>query len=107
MLGLVCLLAFPPSPLFISELMIFKQIIADERWWLLAILILLLCFVMYGLCLRILRLCFKPTDVSRIDSSRVNLPMTWTALLLILCAVVLGIMQPPALIRYLNAIIAY
>lgn len=105
LLGLVCLLAFPPSALFVSETMIFKQMITDRSWWLLAVLVLLLCFVMYSLCYRILQLCYKPVDVSRIDpASRV---MTWTGLGLILCAAALGIMQPQFLVEFINAIIAF
>ena len=41
--GMVVLLAFPPSPLFVSELMILKQVITDRNWWLVAGLLLLMC----------------------------------------------------------------
>ena len=43
--GMVVLLAFPPSPLFVSELMILKQVITDRNWWLVAALLLLLSLI--------------------------------------------------------------
>ncbi len=104
--GLVCLIAFPPSALFLSELMILRQIIADGSWWLLGILVLLLCAVMYTLCQRILIICYKPAGTRPAESRPVSRTMTWTGLGLILCAVALGVVQPPALIAFINAIIA-
>ena len=62
LLGTVSLLAFPPSALFVSEVMIFKQIVLDGKWWLLAVTVLSLCFVMYSLFSRVLQLCFRPRD---------------------------------------------
>ena len=58
--GMVVLVAFPPSPLFLSELMILKQTIADGRWWLVTGIMLLLCLVIYFFCSRLLRLCYQP-----------------------------------------------
>ena len=57
---MVVLVAFPPSPLFLSELMILKQTIADGRWWLVTGIMLLLCLVIYFFCSRLLRLCYQP-----------------------------------------------
>lgn len=60
--GMVVLLAFPPSPLFVSELMILKQVITDRNWWLVAGLLLLMCIVIYSFGSRLIRLCYQPNQ---------------------------------------------
>lgn len=104
-LGLISLLAFPPSAFFVSELLIFKQIITNGEWWLLALMVLALCFVMYSLCFRMLTLCYRPVDVSGIDKSKVSLLITWTGLALIVMSVVMGLWQPQFFVNYINGII--
>lgn len=104
-LGLISLLAFPPSAFFVSELLIFKQMIAGGQWWLLAIMVLAMCFVMYSLCFRMLTLCYRPVDVSGIDRSKVSLLITWTGLALIALSVVMGVWQPEFFVDYINGII--
>ena len=106
-LGTVSLLAFPPSALFISELMILKQIIAEGKWWLLVVLVLLLCFVTYSLCYRVMQLCFKPVGVKNRKLPPVSPVVTWSGFLLIALSVVLGIVQPPQLIHFINTIISF
>ena len=105
LLGGMSLLAFPPSVLFVSEMMILRQVIESGRWWL---LVLLLCFVMFSFCSRILKLCYKPVgNPLPMPSLRIHLGLTWCGLLLIAGASVLGIVQPPFLIKFINAVIAF
>ena len=80
--GMVVLVAFPPSPLFLSELMILKQTIADGRWWLVTGIMLLLCLVIYFFCSRLLRL------------SATDRALSWSALSLLAAAIGLGLWQP-------------
>jgi hydrogenase-4 component F len=49
-IGTLVLLAFPPSPLFISEVMIFSEIVNVGSWWLLVVMLILMCVVsmLYG-----------------------------------------------------------
>lgn len=106
--GGMSLLAFPPSALFVSEMMILRQVIESGRWWLLVLLALLLCFVMFSFCSRILKLCYKPVgNPLPMPSHRIHLGLTWCGLLLIAGASVLGIVQPPFLIKFINAVIAF
>ena len=106
--GGMSLLAFPPSVLFVSEMMILRQVIESGRWWLLVLLALLLCFVMFSFCSRILKLCYKPVgNPLPMPSHRIHLGLTWCGLLLIAGASVLGIVQPPFLIKFINAVIAF
>jgi hydrogenase-4 component F len=44
-IGTLVLLAFPPSPLFLSEVLIFSEIIIVGNWWLLALMLVLMCVV--------------------------------------------------------------
>ncbi len=106
LLGTVSLLALPPSALFISELMIFKQVIASGRWWLFGVMVVLLCFVMYSLAYRLLRLLYKPVALPEGEHA-VNRLVTWSGFVLILLAVVLGIMQPDPLVNFIESIIAW
>ncbi len=106
LLGTICLLALPPSALFISELMIFREIIATGQWWLLAVLVGLLCFVMYSLSYRLLRLCYKPVQMPAGERPAVSRMVTWTGFGLIALAVALGIFQPPFLVDFIQSIVA-
>ena len=40
LVGMIVLVAFPPSPLFISELMILKEVILLQNWWLIVSVVL-------------------------------------------------------------------
>ncbi len=106
LLGMLCLLALPPSALFLSELMIFRQVIASGQWWLLVVLVGLLCFVMYSLAYRLLRLCYKPVILSE-PLRRVSRTVTWSGFGLILLAVLLGLFQPPFLVAWIESILSY
>lgn len=103
MAGLVVLIAFPPSPLFLSELMILKQTIADGRWWLVAGMLLLVCIVIYAFCSRILRLCYQPNQ-NRVQLSKSDRVLSWSALSLLAAAIVLGMWQPELLRQLLDQI---
>ena len=91
--GMVVLVAFPPSPLFVSELMILKQTIADGRWWLVTGIMLLLCLVIYFFCSRLLRLCYQPRQ-DELHPSATDRALSWSALSLLAAAIGLGLWQP-------------
>ena len=91
--GMVVLVAFPPSPLFLSELMILKQTIADGRWWLVTGIMLLLCLVIYFFCSRLLRLCYQSRQ-DELHPSATDRALSWSALSLLAAAIGLGLWQP-------------
>ena len=103
--GMVVLLAFPPSPLFVSELMILKQVITDRNWWLVAGLLLLMCIVIYSFGSRLIRLCYQPNQ-DRLHPSKAHKALSWSALSLLAAAVVLGMWQPELLQRIITEIAA-
>ena len=103
-IGAILLLAFPPSGMFISELMIIQQIVMLEKWWLLIIIVLMLCIAMYGVLNRVVKLSYseskrKTTDY-KIDNIGVALSFA-----LILSACLLGIRQPEWLFEFINSIL--
>ena len=96
LVGTIAVLAFPPSPLFLSELTILRETLAGDSWWLAIVLLVLLCIVIYSICLRLLRLCYQPNQ-DELHPSKADKALSWSALLLLLAAVVLGLWQPEAL----------
>ena len=104
LLGTVVVLAFPPSPLFLSELMVFRGIFAAGKWWLALVMLLLLCIVVYSICARIIKLCYQPNQ-DELHPSRADRALSWSALALLIAAMVLGLWQP-APFRELITVIA-
>ena len=101
--GMVVLMAFPPSPLFISELLILRETIAGSQWWLVAVLLLLLCIVIYSFCSRMIRLCYQPNQ-DELHPSKVDRALSWSALSLLVAAMVLGFWQPEFLRELIDQI---
>ncbi|WP_297449144.1 proton-conducting transporter membrane subunit [uncultured Alistipes sp.] len=107
LLGSVSLLAFPPSALFVSEVMIFKQIVLDGKWWLLAVMVLSLCFVMYSLFSRVLQLCFRPSGKSCGSAFKASPVFAWTGFALIAVSSLIGVLQPEALVSFIREIVTF
>ena len=103
--GMVVLLAFPPSPLFVSELMILKQVITDRNWWLVAGLLLLMCIVIYSFGSRLIRLCYQPNQDSLHPAPARN-ALSWAAFSLLAAAMVVGIWQPALLQQLIDQIVS-
>ena len=103
--AMIVLLAFPPSPLFLSELMILKQTIADGRWWLTAGMLLLLCIVIYSFCSRILRLCYQRNQ-DELHPSKADRVLSWSAFSLLAIPIVLGLWQPEFLREMIDQIVS-
>ena len=101
--GMVVLMAFPPSPLFISELLILRETIAGSQWWLVAGMLLLLCIVIYSFCSRMIRLCYQPNQ-DELHPSKVDRALSWSALSLLVAAMVLGLWQPEFLRELIDQI---
>ena len=91
--GTLILLAFPPSPLFISEVMIFSEIVSVGSWWLLALMLILMCVVIYAIWSRTLRLSYH-SNQDTLHLSAVNRRLSYSAAILLVVAIVLGLWQP-------------
>ncbi|MBP3548198.1 MAG: hydrogenase 4 subunit F [Alistipes sp.] len=92
-LGTLVLLAFPPSPLFLSEVMIFTEIVSVGSWWLLAAMLVLMCVVIYAIWSRTLRLGYH-SNQDELHLSAVNRRLSYSAAVLLVIAIVLGLWQP-------------
>lgn len=103
MAGMVVVLAFPPSPLFISELMILSQTIADDKWWLMVVMMFLLCVVIYSVCQRIIKLCYQ-SNQDQLHRENTNKALSYSALSLLIVAIVLGLWQPTPLVSLISKI---
>lgn len=101
--GMVVLVAFPPSPLFVSELMILRGAITGGAWWLVAGMLLLLCIVIYSFCSRLIRLCYQPNQ-DELHPSKADRALSWSALSLLAAAMVLGLWQPEFLRELIDQI---
>ena len=102
-LGMVVVMAFPPSPLFLSEVAILREVIAGGKWWLACALLLLLCIVIYSFCVRMLRLCYQPNQ-DELHLSKADHKRSWSALVLLLAATIAGIWQPGFLVSMIDQI---
>jgi hydrogenase-4 component F len=103
-LGTLVLLAFPPSPLFISEVMIFSEIVSVGSWWLLGVMLILMCVVIYSIWSRTLRLGYH-SNQDELHLSEVNRRLSYSAAVLLLVAIVLGIWQPEILKEAIDNIV--
>lgn len=104
MVGMVAVLAFPPSPLFISELMIMAEALAGGDWWLIAIMVVLLCIVIFTICHRFIKLCYQPNQ-DELHPSNIDRRLSYSALSLLLVALVLGLWQPEFLTSIIDKIV--
>lgn len=104
MVGMVAVLAFPPSPLFISELMIMAEALAGGDWWLIAIMVLLLCIVIFTVCNRFIKLCYQ-SNQDELHPSNIDRRLSYSALSLLLVALVLGLWQPELLTSIIDKIV--
>ena len=103
-LGTLVLLAFPPSPLFVSEVMIFSESVLVGSWWLLAAMLILMCVVIYSIWRRSLRLGYQ-VNQDELHLSAVNRRLSYSAAVLLVVAIVAGLWQPDFLRDAIDVII--
>ena len=102
--GMICILAIPPSGLFISEFMIFKGLVFNNKWFILIAAIVLLCFVIYGMSTRILHIVFsnplEEPDVKIPD--KINPVETTSQFVLLGIVISMCFYQPPFMVDLIN-----
>ena len=102
--GTLVLLAFPPSPLFISEVMIFSEIVGVGSWWLLVAMLILMCVVIYNIWSRSLRLSYH-SNQDTLHLSEVNRRLSYSAAVLLIIAIIIGLWQPDVLKNAIDTIV--
>ena len=105
-LGALALLAFPPSPLFVSELMILREMMAEGQWWLIAVIFLLLCIVIYSIFSRVIKLCYHPNQSSTRPAPHATW-LSWSAIVLLGGALVIGLTLPEWLKVWIDQIVNF
>ncbi|MGB8492749.1 MAG: proton-conducting transporter membrane subunit [Bacteroidales bacterium] len=104
LVGMVCILAIPPSGLFISEVMILKGLVSNGQWFVLISAIILLCFVIYAMSTRIMHITFsdpRGNDVSA-PPDKVNPAETITQFVFLGFVVLMCFFQPPFIVDLIN-----
>ena len=97
--GMVCILAIPPSGLFISELMIFRGLVANSQWFVLVTAIILLCFVIYAMSTRMMHIIFSDPREGAVQQlpGTVRPVETVTQFILLGIVILVCFYQPPFL----------
>lgn len=61
-IGLLCITAMPPSGLFMTELMVFKSLVAAHMWVVLALVAILLCTIVWAMSRDTFSILFLPAE---------------------------------------------
>lgn len=107
-IGLFCILAIPPSGLFITELMIFKALVANNQWLVLISTAILLCCIIYALSTRIMHIVYSnPRHNYEVrEPGIVNPVETISQFILLGIVIILCFYQPHSLVEMINQSIA-
>jgi hydrogenase-4 component F len=107
LIGIFSILAIPPSGLFISEVMIFKALIMNNQWFVLIVVALLLCFIIYALSTRVMHIIFSnPRTIDLKEPGIVKPAETISQFVLLGMVIILCFYQPPFLSDLINQSIA-
>ncbi len=103
-IGMICILAIPPSGIFISEFMIFKGLVFNDQWFVLIISMVLLCFVSYAMSTRIMHITFSDprNGLSLRPPDKVNAVETVSQFILLGIVIMMCFYQPPFLVDIIN-----
>jgi hydrogenase-4 component F len=101
--GMICILAIPPSGLFITEIMICKGLILNDQWFVLIGTIILLCFVVYAMSTRIMHIIFSnPRSENSLQPYKVNPAETISQFVFLGLVIIMCFYQPPVLVDLIN-----
>lgn len=96
-LTLVALLAFPPSVLFRTEILMLSTMMDGAWWWMIIPVGFSLLAVIYWLSSKMLSIVFKPTDISKVDLNARSTIFSSFLLVLLIATFVCGIWLAPEL----------
>ncbi|MDX9729471.1 MAG: proton-conducting transporter membrane subunit [Bacteroidales bacterium] len=106
--GMICILAIPPSGMFISEFMIFKAMVSNGQWVVLTTAVILLCFVIYAMSTRIMHVSFSsPRNENELQlPGSVSPAETVSQFILLGIVIMVCFWQPPFLVELINSSIS-
>lgn len=99
MTGMICILAIPPSGMFISELMIFRAMAVNGQWLIMALTVILLCYIIYAMSTRIMHVSFSsPRHEDELQlPGKVSPVETVSQFILLALVILICFWQPPFL----------
>ena len=108
LIGMLVILAIPPSGLFVSEFLILKALVAGKSWYVLVLVLILLCFVIYAMSTRVLHLLFSQPRENAATYTQGTAGRWETISQFVFLLIVVGacFYQPPFLKDIINQIIA-
>ncbi len=108
MAGMICILAIPPSGMFISELMIFRAMVVNGQWLVMALTVILLCYIIYAMSTRIMHVSFSsPRNESELLQSGMVSPVeTVSQFILLALVIMICFWQPPFLTDLISSSIS-
>ncbi len=93
MLGVMGLVAAPPSVLFVSEFLIFNDIIDSTRWWMMIIILVPLLACAYWMMTKMMWIIFAPQQKQPIESEMMQIERRgFSVFSLVLVLMMMGIM---------------
>ena len=104
LLGMVCILALPPSGLFITEFLIFKGMVSNNQWVVMITAVVLLSFVVYAMSTRIMHILYSNPrgDTGLPEPGKVNGVETISQFVLLGVVVLMCFYQPSFLSDMIN-----
>lgn len=108
LIGVLAILAIPPSGLFVSEFLILQALVAGKSWFVLVLVLILLCCVIYAMVTRMLHLLFSHPRENTVTHAQGAVGRWETISQFIFLLIVVGacFYQPPFLKDIINQIIA-
>ena len=104
LLGMICILAIPPSGLFITEFLIFKGLVSNGQWLVMIIAIIPLCYVIYAMSTRFMHIIFSnPRRTDPVAAAeRVSPVETVSQFIFLGIVILMCFYQPPFLVGLIN-----
>ncbi len=102
LLSFISIAAIPPSPLFISEFIIVRQMIGSGRIALTVIFLLLLTIILYGMARTIFSMLFGGSAAGHDDVKHESLMLYLPQIMFLVMLLILGIYIPGPLMKILN-----
>lgn len=79
------------------------QTVLDGDWWLTIAITVIMCIVIYSVCQRFVKLCYQ-SNQDELHLKRVDRRLSYSALSLLVVALVVGLWQPEFLLNLIDKI---
>lgn len=108
LIGLISIVAIPPSGLFVAEFLIFKSLVNGGHWIILALTLLFLAFIIYAMSTRILKMIFSKPKIlgDEIMTFSVKPVESLSQFVFLSIVIFVCFYQPPFLVDLINQSIA-